>query len=117
MSLAYVSLVPNRIKWAASLKYKVFPDEYIFSKQEYNFHARDTKSPDGEAIWVGEKRFYNRETNSALYCVLVILQMSNLLFYATQIINSFQNSMISVNHETGDDFQPIIKSSYPFLFL
>ena len=67
MSLAYEGL---RIKWAASLKYKVFPDEYIFSKQEYNFHARDTKSPDGEAIWVGEKRFYNRETNSAAFCVI-----------------------------------------------
>ena len=46
-------------------------------------------------IW--EKRFYNRETNSATLCL--IKQMTIKPIYATKIINPFVNSMISANHE------------------
>ena len=33
---------------------------------------------------------------------------------ATQIINSFLNSMISVNHEKGEEFLPVVKSFSPY---
>ena len=40
-----------------------------------------------------------------------------LPFYATQIINSSLNSMLSANHKKGEEFQPMEKFLYPLLFL
>ena len=39
-----------------------------------------------------------------------------LPFYGTQIINRFLSSMLSVNHDKLEGFQPIVKSLYPLLF-
>ena len=61
-----------------------------------------------------QKRFYNRETNSAVFCV--IQQTSLKPPYATQIIKLFFNSRILANHK-GEGFQPMMKSLYPLLFL
>ena len=40
-----------------------------------------------------------------------------LPFYASQIINPFLNSRISANQNYGQEFQPIVKSLYPLMFL
>ena len=40
-----------------------------------------------------------------------------LPFSETQLINSFLNSIISAKYEKGEEFQPIVKSLYPLLFL
>ena len=50
-----------------------------------------------------EKRFYNRETNSAVFCVI---QQTSI---KPQIINPILNSIISANHEKGEGFLPIVK--------
>ena len=51
------------------------------------------------------------------FCVILQTSINPLvLFYATQIINSFRNLIISVNHEKVEEFQPIVKSIYPLLF-
>ena len=54
-----------------------------------------------------QKRFYNRETNSAAFCVILQLSIKPLPFYATQIVNPFLNSIISSNHEKRKDFHPM----------
>ena len=57
------------------------------------------------------KRFYNRDTNSAaILCNTANVYQILLPFYATQMINSFYNSIISANHEKGEKFKPFIIS-------
>ena len=63
-----------------------------------------------------KKRFFNRETYSAAFCLLQ--RMSFIPLYGTQIINPFLNSMISANHKKEEEFQPAMgKSLSPLLFL
>ena len=48
-----------------------------------------------------EKRFYNREANSAALCNIVNVFQTPLPFFATEIINLFLNSMIPAYHNKG----------------
>ena len=44
-----------------------------------------------------EKRFYNKETIAIMNC-----EIDQMSYYATQIINSFLNAMISANYGKVD---------------
>ena len=45
-------------------------------------------------------------------CITANVYQTRLLFYATQIINPFPNSMISANHVKWEEFQPIVKNLF-----
>ena len=64
-----------------------------------------------------EKIFYIRSTNSASVCALQCMSLPTLPFYATQIINPFLTSSISVNYDKGLEFQPIGESLYSLISL
>ena len=62
-----------------------------------------------------QKRFKKRGIlcNTAKVCQTPFLST----FYATETTNPFLNSIVSANHEKGKEFQAMVKSIYPLLFL
>ena len=78
---------------------------YLFIKVHLSYHISKFIQFNRTLIIITmSKDIYNRSTKSGAFCALQLMSFNPLPFYATQIITSFPNSMISANYDKGLGF-------------